>query len=197
MPSDNTDQHPVLQAYSGAISFGPYGFLETTLSPVNTIAELVAASDQYHDNVLTIGNDSAGPGTKISELAGDNGVQDGGSGYRDGVYRNIYLKATSGAGTHARANFLVRDGIVRRCDILDGGKDFSVGDTIGVSPDQLAGGAGFSSSVLSVTGTRGNTATRYRDAVIKQERCAFGYNNLNNQQFFMGFLFAVRACETN
>ncbi|MFZ0841390.1 MAG: hypothetical protein WAM77_28350 [Xanthobacteraceae bacterium] len=188
MSIDSTDQQLPIRTYSGTLSFGSYGFLMTTTHPVSSIAELTAADDQYHDNVLTVGNDSANPGTKISELGGGAGVEAGGSGYRDGLYRNVYLTATSGSGTHARVNVIVRDGAVRRCDIIDGGRDFALGDTIGIQNDQIGGaGSGFSSTVRSLTGNRGNAATRYRDGVTRQERCAFGYNNVNNQQFFMGF----------
>src|SRR6202012_1561371 len=128
---------PPLQPYSGSISFSSYGVLQTTSYPLNSIVELIAANDQYHDNVLTILNDSANSGTKISELGGENGVSSGGAGYRDGLYQNVYLTSATGLGTHARANLVVIDGVVRRCDIIDGGQGFSVGDVVGASNDQI------------------------------------------------------------
>ena len=100
--SIDSDVKPPLQAYSGPVSFGSYGVLQTTSYPLNSIVELIAANDQYHDNVLTIVNDSANPGTKISTLGGENGVGSGGAGYRDGLYQNVYLTAATGSGTHAR-----------------------------------------------------------------------------------------------
>jgi hypothetical protein len=186
--SVDSDVKPPLQAYSGPVSFGSYGALQTTSYPVNSIAELVAVNDQYHDNVLTIVNESTNPGTKISKLAGENGVGSGGAGYRDGLYQNVYLTAATGSGTHARANLVVIDGVVRRCDIIDGGQSFNIGDVVGISNDQLGGaGSGFSSTVALLSGTRGNAATRYLDPVTKDERCAIGYNSVNNQQFQLGF----------
>jgi hypothetical protein len=186
--SIDSDTKPPLQAYSGPVSFGSYGVLQATSYPVNSIVELIAVNDQYHDNVLTVVNESANHGTKISELGGDNGVGSGGLGYRDGLYQNVYLTAQTGSGTHARANVVVIDGVVRRCDIIDGGQNFNVGDTVGVINDQLGGsGSGFCSTVASLSGTRGNAATRYLDPVTKNERCAIGYNATNNQQFQLGF----------
>jgi hypothetical protein len=186
--SIDANTKPPLHPYSGSISFSSYGVLQTTSYPVNSIVELIAANDQYHDNVLTVVNDSANPGTKISELGGENGVGSAGTGYRDGLYENVYLTALTGSGTHARANLVVIDGVVRRCDIIDGGQNFSVGDVVGISNDQLGGsGSGFSSAVASLSGTRGNAATRYLDPVTKSERCAIGYNSVNNQQFQLGF----------
>ena len=186
--SIDSDVKPPLQAYSGPVSFGSYGVLQTTSYPLNSIVELIAANDQYHDNVLTIVNVSANTGTKISTLGGENGVDTGGAGYRDGVYQNVYLTAATGSGTHARANLVVIDGVVRRCDIIDGGQNFNVGDLIGISDDQIgSNGSGFSSTVASLSGTRGNAATRYLDPVTRDERCAIGYNSVNNQQFQLGF----------
>jgi hypothetical protein len=85
--SIDSDTKQSLQAHSGPVSFGSYGVLQATSYPVNSIVELIAVNDQYHDNVLTIVNESANHGTKISEFDGENGVGSGGSGYRDGLYK--------------------------------------------------------------------------------------------------------------
>jgi hypothetical protein len=180
---DNQDRAPA-EGYGGAVSFSSYGWLGATSQPANAVADLIASNDQYHDNVLTLENTSARAGTKISELDGKDGVISNGRGYTDGVFLRIPL-TTMGAGKNARANFVVVDGAVKRCEIVDGGENFNIGDQIGVENPALGGGSGFSSVVKALTGWRGNAATRYRDPITGYERCAFGYNGINNQAFFL------------
>lgn len=68
-------------------------------------------------------------------------ISDGGAGYIDGVYTNIAL--TGGSGTGATAELTVAGGLISNVSIINGGKNYLVGNTLSVNEEDIGGGSGF------------------------------------------------------
>jgi hypothetical protein len=158
---------------------GTYGYLGPTSQPANAIADLVAANDRYHDNVLTIQNNSAAYGT-------------------NDVNKNMTCVITSGSAVVTGCpqttgaivgNFLSGAGITPGTTIASGLT--ATGFTMSANATQSGG-------VLSILQQCGNAAVRFRgpltgiSATQNYERAAVGYSATSDgcQGFFPNTLYA-------
>lgn len=178
------------------ISGVPQGYLTIPSVPANEAIDVIAtAGSGYHDNLFMWRNGSSSGGTKVASLNGTRGVVSGGSGYNGSVAAVFYAVAlTGGSGTGATANFVINSsGAVIVCDIVNGGSNYVVGDSLSVSNTNLGNsGSGFATTVATINGTVGNAAVSIEDANpgLMYGRVAFGFNAAANAQFYSGFPMA-------
>lgn len=108
-------------------------------------------SRYFYDNAFPVGNVFIWPvpsstyeihlivklPIKVTTAIESGLISDGGIGYVDGTYTNIAL--TGGSGTGATAEITVAGGLVSNVSILNGGRNYVVGDRLSVNNEDIGG----------------------------------------------------------
>jgi hypothetical protein len=88
----------------------------------------------------------------------------GGSGYTNGTYTNSPLTSVTGTGSGATGTFTVTAGVVGPVTLVTKGSGYKVGDIL--SSSSIGGGTGFTITITSLTGSRGNMLYNVTDSSI-------------------------------
>lgn len=111
-------------------------------------------SNYFYDNAFPVGNVFIWPipsssyeihlivkmPINVTTAIESGTISDGGAGYVDGTYADIAL--TGGSGIGATAEITVAGGLVSNVSIINGGKNYLVGDVLSINGEDIGGGSG-------------------------------------------------------
>ena len=94
----------------------------------------------------------------IKSLQNITGVTSGGTGYIDGIYKDVPL--TGGSGTGAKGTVEISNGVVNNVILTDGGSGYLTTDILSVNTSSVGGGigSGFTTAVGSTNTLQGSGA---------------------------------------
>lgn len=97
---------------------------------INVRGSSYAVNDILSADVANIGGPLLVSGSQLL-------INNGGSGYENGVYTNVLLTNVSSSGSSATADVTVFGGAVTNVEVVDSGSGYQVGDTLSVSGSDL------------------------------------------------------------